>query len=190
MNIRNALILFVSLWCGTIANAQEANATSQQEAQPEKHYKPLPLSPEKLARRTTDHMDSLLKLTEKQYGKLYQLHLKNERQRMDNTAGNRPPHMGNRFGNGPGGRPEFGGNPPARDNGMNPERSGNRPPEGFGQHPPRELPPPPSDAMKEMEKQRKKEEKRRKKMEKKIRKILTEEQYLLWKEEQGDAPIR
>lgn len=186
MNIRNILITasLLALGCGTTA-AQETGTPRPQEPQPERHYKPMPLSPEKQARNTTQRMDSLLGLTEKQYDKLYALHLKEARRKMesDKPAGG-PPMEGQRRGGGPGGRPGFGGgNPPGGGHGMGPGGNGHRPPEGgFGQQPPRDFAPS-SDAVKEMKKQRKKEEQQRKKMEKKIRKILTEEQYARWQEE-------
>lgn len=68
-----AICAALFVWGGT-ATAQEANKGMPTRA--ERHYKPMPLSPEKSARHTTDRMDSLLDLTKKQYGKLYKLNLK------------------------------------------------------------------------------------------------------------------
>ena len=75
--------------CGGTAMAQEADKDMPDRS--EKHYKPVPLSPEKSARQTTDRMDSLLNLTKKQYDKLYKLNLKWARKDAENkTAAPRP----------------------------------------------------------------------------------------------------
>lgn len=104
-----------------------------------KHYKPVPLSPEKSARHTTDRMDSLLNLTEKQYKKLYKLNLKWAREDTENKAG--APRMGGR----PDGAPGF--DRPDR------EPRGQRPPEGMeGRRPPRDFTP--SGDREDMEEQR------------------------------------
>lgn len=126
----------------------------------ERGFKPIPLSPEKSARHTTDRMDSLLSLTKKQYDKLYKLNLKWAREDRENKP--EVPPMGGR----PEGKPDFGG---ARHFGQGPR--GNRPPEGIDRRPPRDFSP--SDDREKMEKQRKKREK-------KLKKILTDEQYARW----------
>ena len=189
MNIGNIFMsaCMLLLGCSTVAIAQETEAGNRQETQSEEHYKPMPVSPEKQARRITNRMKSLLGLTEKQYDKLYALHLKEARQQAEkNMPGG--PRMNERHGGGPGGRPGFGGNPPSGGHGMGPGGNGNRPPKGFGQRSPHDFPAS-SDVVKEMEKQRKKEEKQRKKTEKKIRKILTDEQYARWRKEQMNPPM-
>ena len=53
------------VWGGT-ATAQEAD--KGMPARAERHYKPVPLSPEKSARHTTDRMDSLLDAQFDEYG--------------------------------------------------------------------------------------------------------------------------
>lgn len=189
MNISKNLILVSTLllWCGTVAIAQDRDIVDQRGEQVEGHYKPMPLSPEKKARRTVVRMDSLLGLTEKQYEKLYALHLKEERRRAESDrAVSRP-----RMGNGPDGAPRMhpgGGNPPSHGFGNRPGGNGNRLPEGFGQRPPHDFAAP-ADAS-EREKQRIQEEQRQKKIRKKIRKILTEEQYARWQEEQMRPMMR
>lgn len=190
MNIGNIFMsaCMLLLGCSTVAIAQETGASNRQEMQSEVHYKPVPISPEKQARRTTDRMKSLLGLTEKQYDKLYALHLKEVRLQAEKNMPT-DPRMNERHGRGPGGRPGFGGNPPSEGHGMGPGGNGNRPPEGFKQWPPHDSPDSPN-TMKEMEKQRKKEEKQRKKTEKKIRKILTDEQYARWQEERMNPPMK
>lgn len=135
---------------------------------PEKHYKPMPLSPEKSARHATDRMDSLLNLTEKQYDKLYKLNLKWAREDAENRKA--APRMGGRSE----GVPNFG------ERYMGPY--GNRPPEGMDRRPPRDFVPS-SGGRGEMEKQRRKLEKQRKKREKKLKKVLTDKQYAHWMEE-------
>lgn len=146
---------------GGTAMAQEAD--KDMPARSEKHYKPVPLSPEKSARQTTDRMDSLLNLTKKQYDKLYKLNLKWAREDAENKM--TAPHMGRR----PEGAPVFG---QAGDFGQGPH--GNRPPEGMDRRPPRDFAP--SGDREKMEKQRKKREK-------KLKKVLTDEQYVRWMEQ-------
>lgn len=68
--------------CGGTAMAQEADKDMPDRS--EKHYKPVPFSPEKSARQTTNRMDSLLNLTKKQYDKLYKLNLKWVREDAEN----------------------------------------------------------------------------------------------------------
>ncbi|CAL9784914.1 DUF4890 domain-containing protein [Bacteroides fragilis] len=158
------------LVCGGAAMAQEAGG--EMPGRPEKHYKPVPLSPEKSARHTTDRMDSLLNLTEKQYKKLYKLNLKWAREDTENKAG--APRMGGR----PDGAPGF--DRPDR------EPRGQRPPEGMeGRRPPRDFTP--SGDREDMEEQRVKMEKQRKKREKKLKKVLTDGQYTRWMEERHPA---
>lgn len=138
--------------CGGTITAQEAD--KNMPAQLEKHYKPMPLSPEKSARQTTDRMDSLLNLTKKQYDKLYKLNLKWAREDAENKTA--APRMGRR----PEGAPDFG---EAGGFGQGPH--GNRPPRDFA----------PSGDREKIEKQRKKREK-------KLKKVLTDEQYARWTE--------
>ena len=90
-------VLFV--YGGTVT-AQEAD--KDMPGRQEKHYKPVPLSPEKSARHTTDRMDSLLDLTKKQYDKLYKLNLKWAREDAENKTA--MPRTGGR----PEGAPDFG----------------------------------------------------------------------------------
>ena len=85
--------------CGGTAMAQEADKDMPDRS--EKHYKPVPLSPEKSARQTTDRMDSLLNLTKKQYDKLYKLNLKWAREDAENKTA--APRMDRR----PEGTPDF-----------------------------------------------------------------------------------
>lgn len=157
--------------CGGTAMAQEADKDMPDRS--EKHYKPVPLSPEKSARQTTDRMDSLLNLTKKQYDKLYKLNLKWAREDAENKTA--APRMG--------GRPE--GGPGSGGRGMGQGPRGNRPPEGMERRPPRDFAP--SGDREDMEKQRKKMEKQRKKREKKLKKILSDEQYARWVEERHPA---
>ena len=149
-------VLFI---CGGTATAQEADR--DMPGRTEKHYKPVPLSPEKSARQTTDRMDSLLNLTKKQYDKLYKLNLKWAREDAKNKTA--PPRMDRK----PEGAPDFGQGP-----------HGNRPPEGMDRRPPRDFAP--SGDREKMEKQRKKREK-------KLKKVLTDEQYARWTEQQRPA---
>lgn len=189
MDIRKFIFVVCTFlpWCAIGAVAQETGTVHRQEMRDsagrhqERHYKPMLLSPKQQAQHITDRMKALLSLTEKQYDKLYKLHLKEARQQMESGAANGCPPMDNRRGGGPGGHPG-GDHPPMRDGGMGPGSNGGHPYGGFGQHPPYN-PGMPPDAVKAMKKQRAKDEKRRKKMEKKIRKILTEEQYVCWLEE-------
>lgn len=158
---------------GGMATAQE---TGREMPDPqERGFKPMPVSPEKSARHTTDRMDSLLNLTEKQYDKLYKLNLKWAREDMENKTPS--PRMGGR----PEGAPDFG----AAD-GFEQGARGNRPPSGMAdRRPPRDFSP--SGDREEMEKQRAKMEKRHKKREKKLKKILTDGQYALWVEKRHPA---
>lgn len=149
--------------CGGTVTAQEADRSMP--GRPERHYKPVPLSPEKSARYITDRMDSLLDLTKKQYDKLYKLNLKWAREDAENKAA--APRMGGR----PEGVPDFG-----RTGGMGPR--GHRPPESMDRRPPRDFAP--SDGRESMEEQHRKLEKQRKK---KLKKVLTDEQYTRWMEE-------
>lgn len=145
-----------------------SSATMAQDADmgmpepPERGFKPIPVSPEKSARYTTDLMDSLLNLTDKQYDKLYKLNLKWAREDAENKMV--PPRMGGR----PEGAPDFGG---AGEFGHGPQ--GNRPPEGFDRRPPHDFPP--LDDMENIEEKRKKRDK-------KLKKLLTDEQYACWME--------
>lgn len=160
-------VLFV--WGGT-AMAQEAN--KGMTALTECHYKPMPISPEKSARHTTDRMDSLLNLTKKQYDRLYKLNLKWSRE--DAKDEMPAPRMGGR----PERTPDFG-----KAGGFRPGSQGTRPPKSMAGHRvPRDLGPSPDDR-KAMEKHRAKLEKRHKKREKKLKKILTDEQYARWREQ-------
>lgn len=152
-------ILFIGN--GTIA-AQEAG--KDMPDQQEKNFKPMPLSPEKSARQTTNRMKSLLNLTEKQYDKLYKLNLKWAREDQKNQS--EAPHMGSR----PEGAPNFGG---GRGPGQGPRE--NRPPQSMDRRPHRDSS---SSADKE------KMEKQRQKREKKLKKVLTDEQYARWTEKQ------
>lgn len=147
--------------CGGTAMAQEAD--KDMPARSEKHYKPVPLSPEKSARQTTDRMDSLLNLTKKQYDKLYKLNLKWAREDAENKM--TAPHMGRR----PEGAPVFG-----QAGGFGQGPHGNRPPEGMDRRPPRDF---------ALSGDREKMEKQRKKREKKLKKVLTDEQYVRWTEQ-------
>ena len=151
-------VLFVY---GVTVTAQEVD--KDMPGRQEKHYKPVPLSPEKSARHTTDRMDSLLDLTKKQYDKLYKLNLKWAREDAENKTA--MPRTGGR----PEGAPDFG-----RGGGFRQELHGNRPPEGMDRRPPRDFVP--SGDREKMEKQRKKREK-------KLKKVLTDEQYARWTEQ-------
>ena len=146
--------------CANVAIAQEVGIGLSEPSK--SFFKPVPISPEKSARKMTDRMDSLLHLTEKQYDKLYKLNLKWAREDADNKMP--APHMGNR----PEGMPDFDGGA-----GFGHGPQGNRPPEGFDRRPPRDLPP-----LANMEKI----EKQRKKRDKKLKKLLTDEQYACWME--------
>lgn len=186
MNIRNFIFAAFAFlpWCAISAAAQETGPVYRENLQnsagkyPEQRYKPMFVSPERQAQQITAKMDSLLNLSEKQYKKLYKLHLKEAQQQMENGLADGRPPMGSRPDRGPGAHPG-GGNFPMRGGGMGP---GGHPRGGFGQQPPVQLQDA-SDAVKTLEEQRAKEEKRKQKMEKKIRKILTEEQYACWQEE-------
>ena len=71
MNIRRqfwAVVCTTLFVCGGTTMAQEAG--KEMADRQKKEFKPMPLSSEKSARHTTDRMDSLLNLTEKQYDKL------------------------------------------------------------------------------------------------------------------------
>lgn len=141
----------------------------------ERHYKPMPLSPEQSARHTADRMDSLLKLTEKQYDKLYKLNLKWAREEMKNKAA--APRMDGR----PDGAPGFGGGMgQGFGGGMGQGPRGNRPPAGMDRRPPRDFGPMPDD--------REEMETLRRRREKQLKKILTGEQYARWTEDQD--PLR
>lgn len=108
-------------------------------------------NPEKAARKLTDEMNELLRLTEKQYKKVYKLNLKAEKEKIERMTGKNP------FG---GERPPMfpmGGTPPL----------GSFPP-GNGSHPPM-----PENMQEDM---RSRIEKRNKK----LKKILTDEQYEKW----------
>lgn len=144
--------------CSGAVTAQEVG--EGMPGRQERGFKPMPLSPEKSARHTTDRMDSLLNLTEKQYDKLYKLNLKWAREDLQNKSA--VPRMGGR----PEGAPDFRG---AGGFGQGPR--GNRPPEGMERRPPRDFAP--SDDREKMEQQRKKREK-------KLKKVLTDEQYARW----------
>lgn len=156
--------------CSSTASAQEAD--NGMSVHTERHYNPVSLSSEQLAQHATDRMDSLLNLTDKQYGKLYKLNLKWAREDIEKMAP--VPRMDGR----PEGAPAFGG---AGGFGQGPR--GNRSPSDMAnRHPPRDFPS--SDDRKDMEKQREKMEKLLKKREKKLKKILTDEQYAIWIENQ------
>lgn len=163
MNIRRqfwAVVCTALFICGGTTMAQEVG--KEMPDRQKKEFKPMPLSPEKSARHTTDRMDSLLNLTEKQYDKLYELNLKWAREDAENKTV--APRMGGR----PEGAPNFRG---AGSFGQGPH--GNRPPEGIDRRPPRDFAP--SNNREKMEKQRKKREK-------KLKKVLTDEQYARWVE--------
>lgn len=168
-----AICAALFVWSGT-ATAQEADKGMPTRA--ERHYKPMPLSPEKSARHTTDRMDSLLDLTKKQYGKLYKLNLKWAHE----DAKNRTPAP--RMGGRPEGAPDFGG---AGGFGQGPR--GHRPPEGMAEHRALHDFGPLPDDKESMEEQHRKLEKQREKREKKLKKILTDEQYARWEEERHPA---
>lgn len=179
MNIRKHFILIcvATLLCGTHAKAQEERLGMHSEKRP----RSVAMSPEKQARIITDHMDSVLSLTEKRYYRIYQLKLKEARQqagnshegtkRMGGGPGGGGPGRGH--GGGPGGRPGFGGNPPSQGD-MGHGARDTRQPEKFGQPAPHDAPPA-SGKIKDMEKQKKKSEK-------KLKKILTKDQYARWQE--------
>ena len=155
--------------CGGTVTAQEADRAMP--GRPERHYKPVPFSPEKSARYITDRMDSLLGLTKKQYDKLYKLNLKWAREDAENQAA--APRMEGR----PEEAPDFG-----RTGGM--RSRGDRPPEGMDRRPPRDFVP--SGDRKSMEEQHRKLEKQR---EKKLKKVLTDEQYACWaRQRRPDMP--
>lgn len=108
-------------------------------------------NPEKAARKLTDEMNELLRLTEKQYKKVYKLNLKAEKEKIERMTGKNP------FG---GERPPMfpmGGTPPL---GSFPPGNGSRPPM-------------PENMQEDM---RSRIEKRNKK----LKKILTDEQYEKW----------
>lgn len=157
------VIVCAALFMGSGAvMAQEAG--KPMPSRQEKGFKPMPLSPEKLARHITDRMDSLLSLTEKQYDKLYKLNLKWAREDQKNQS------EASRMGGRPGGAPNSGG---GRGPGQGPR--GNRLPQGMDLCPPRDFAP--SDGREKMEKQCQKREK-------KLKKVLTDEQYARWTKKQ------
>lgn len=172
MNIRKQLkvaICAALLIFGGVVTAQEAGR--QMPDRQERGFKPMPISPEKSARHTTDRMDSLLNLTEKQYEKLYKLNLKWAREDMENRAP--APPMGDR----PEGAPDF-----ERAGGPGQGPHGNRPPFEMGdRRPPHNHSFSPGNE-EDMKKQRAKQEKQHKKREKKLKKILTDGQYTRWME--------
>ena len=160
MDIRKTVIMMCAATCiGT--TTLFAQTERELPAPGKEHFKAMPLSPEKRAKRIVNQMDSLLNLTQKQYDKLYKSYLKHEKQVEKNRwQGAMPPMMGG----------------PGRGPGMNPPQGG-----GFGQ-PPHGMGMPPF-GMESAKDLRTKEEKQRKKLEKKIKKILTPEQYELWQKE-------
>ncbi len=170
MNFKT-LCLFVGLLgagVGALAQDQPTAATDQKKLPRE-----VP-SPEKNARRMTDEMKRELKLTDKQYEKLYDLHLKEEKERFSamqgqQQTGQRPPREG---GPGGGGRPPMGGGQPPMGGGGRPGGGGQPPAGGFGQG---ESPRAPKDAPTDEERQ-----KAMAARDKKIKKILTPEQYEKW----------
>lgn len=164
----------VLLGGGNVMTAQtpDMGMPGQSEGQFTHEY----VSPEETARKTTDHMNAVLGLSEKQYKKLYKQNLKWAREDAENNSP-KPP-MGDRRG----GRPDFGnGGGPGGPGGFGQGPGGGRPPQGMGGRPPQGM----DNAQRDMspEELQKKMEKQRQKRDKKLRKLLTEEQYARWTEE-------
>lgn len=138
-----------------LLSAQEKNSSSLPREVP---------SPEKMARRETDEMNKQLQLTEKQYKKIYELNLKEQKKRfsaMQNSERQGPP-MGGRPGGMDGRRPPMMGGEPPMMGGAGPDRGGH--PRGGDKDKDEEI----QEAMAAKQK--------------KIKKILTTEQYEKWQE--------
>ena len=136
-----------------LLSAQEKNGSSLPREVP---------SPEKMAKRETDEMNKQLQLTEKQYKKIYELNLKEQKKRfsaMQNSERQEPPR-GGRPGGMDGRRPPMMGGEPPMMGGAGPDRGGH-----------------PRGGDKEEEIQKAMAAKQ-----KKIKKILTTEQYEKWQE--------
>ena len=100
-----------------LLSAQEKNGSSLPREVP---------SPEKMAKRETDEMNKQLQLTEKQYKKIYELNLKEQKKRfsaMQNSERQEPP-MGGRPGGMDGRRPPMMGGEPPMMGGAGPDRGG------------------------------------------------------------------
>lgn len=139
------------------------NAVAQESARTERHELP---NPERSAKQLTDKMQQELKLTDKQYKKVYKLNLKEQKKMVEllseRPEGNFPPRDGERP-QGP--RPPMGG----------PQGGPGRP----GEHPGMRGPRPGGNS--ELEELREKNEK-------KLKKILTAEQYAKWQKMQPQRP--
>ena len=143
--------------------------TTAQEQHEQRERKPREVpSPERNALNISKEMKKTLKLTDEQSTKVYELYLKQEKQMMKsaNSSGNRIPHPGGGMG-----RPPMG---------VGPEMVGGMPSHGGMAGTPGKISPENMEKQaKEMEKKR---EKAQKKMDKKMKKILSDEQYMGWKE--------
>ena len=93
MDIRKTAIMMCAATCiGT--TTLFAQIERKVPSPGKEHFKAMPLSPEKRAKRIVNQMDSLLNLTQKQYDKLYKSYLKHEKQVEKNRRqGAMPPMM-------------------------------------------------------------------------------------------------
>ena len=124
-------------------------------------------NPEEVAKRQTDRLKEALQLDEKQYEKVYELNLKEQKECLEERM--QGPHLMGGEGRRPM-PPGWDGQPPMEDD---------FPPQmGEGKRPPM---PSDEDRKERAEELRKKEEKRAKKRNRKMKKILTDEQYARWK---------
>ncbi len=139
---------------------------------------PEEIDPEAIAKHKTMKMDKDLRLTEKQYKKVYKLFLNIEKSRVSDFSGMRPPQgdmsaMGGR----PGGMPPggmMGGMPGGMPGGM-----AGGPPQNFGDG---QMPGRPPMGMPDKTEEEK--------IEKKLRKILTEQQYDRWESLRSEEMMR
>lgn len=141
----------------------------ERQARKERREKP---SPENNARRIMKDFKQLFRLTDKEYDKVYDLYLNQEKAMMPPQFGNgnMPPRReGMGFPPMGGGMPPMGGGMPSFGGG--PEMGGGNMPADF------------KSMMEEMRKQQQaKREKAAKKLSKKMKKILDENQYVQWQE--------
>ena len=137
------------------------------------------LTPEEVARRQADRLKDSLLLTDKQYKKVYKLYLDEQEER----AENRPTGpRGRSMGMGGGFQPMGGGGMPPQM-----EDDGGFPPMTDTERPQR---PTEEERQAFMEARKKEAQERAKKLDKKMKKILTDEQYVRWKELKPALPPR
>lgn len=156
------------LCAGSLAlNAQPEKGLAAHAGRPEERHEARMIDPEESVRNVLDRLKPVLDLTEKQYGKLYKLLLKEEK-RMRAWMYPVPPVP--ETDEGPGHGPGM-GTPPAPHGGIRP---GMRPVPTLMPDGPEGHMADPADM-----------EKMHRKAEKKIKRILTDEQYRLWSKERG-----